>query len=87
MANWWMPVAQLRVMRRMAAGEVLVRNAVTGKYKLIDSKGFVTVPAKALSRKNFISDSMRLRRDAWVVMEMTPTGRNELGYNRHREID
>lgn len=87
MANWWMPVAQLRVMRRMAAGEVLVRNVETGRYKLIDSKGFVTVPAKALNRKGLISDSMCFRRDAWVVMEMTPTGRNELGYNCHREID
>lgn len=78
MAGWWMPVGQLSIMRRIERGETLKKLA-SGKYKFDHSDELVTTSAKALVRKNLLSDG-RLWPDG-TEMQITPTGRNELKYN------
>ncbi|MEL6008204.1 hypothetical protein J4Z08_20995 [Citrobacter portucalensis] len=84
MANWHIPVPQLRVMRRMAAGEKLKRDIRTGRF-IFDNGDRVTSQGKALFNKGWICEGFPGTET--VNMNITPTGRNELGYNRHREID
>ncbi|MGO3413228.1 hypothetical protein [Citrobacter freundii] len=84
MANWWMPVAQLRLMRRMAAGEKLVRDVRTRRYFFANGDS-VTSSARSLAGKGLISEGRASKYE--IQMSITPTGKNELGYNRHREID
>lgn len=78
MAGWWMPVGQLSIMRRIERGETLKRLAC-GKYKFDHFDELVTTSAKALVRKNLLSDG-RLSPDG-TEMQITQTGRNELKYN------
>ncbi|EEA0954269.1 hypothetical protein JGY68_002137 [Salmonella enterica] len=89
MANWWMPIAQLRVMRRIERGGVLLRNTKHGFYYWFGSEDpRPTSSAKALYRKGLIcSCELHSKTVDCEVMRLTPTGKNELGYNRHREID
>lgn len=87
MANWWMPVAQLRVMRRIAAGEVLLRDALDDTYRWEGAKGNCTPSGRALRSRGLIFD-YGAHSPRWEAkMLITPTGKNELEYNRHREID
>lgn len=85
MAGWWMPVKQLAVLRRMEAGEALVRVNRTGRYYLGEEGDCVTAQAKALLRKAYVCEGVTGTRE--TGMFITATGKNEMGYNRHREID
>ena len=86
MANWWMPVAQLKIMRRLAAGETLLRS-LDDAYRWEGSKEKCTASARALMAKGLIFDHGN-RGPKWEAkMLLTPTGKNELGYNRNREIE
>lgn len=76
MANWWLPIAQLKVLYRMSKGEKLIFS--NDVYKWPDGSR-CSGSAKALARKGLIVISV-----LGVYMEITPTGKNELGYNRGR---
>ncbi|EKN2322812.1 hypothetical protein PWV40_004402 [Salmonella enterica] len=84
MAAWWMPVPQLRVMRALEKGFVLLHYPQTDVYWWAVG-GKCTPQGRALRNKglicveNFGCSPQRMR--------LTPTGKNELGYNRGREID
>ncbi|HAU4565374.1 TPA: hypothetical protein JDY21_18415 [Citrobacter freundii] len=86
MANWWMPIAQLKVMRRLEAGETLIRS-LDDTYQWEGSKEKCTPTGRALRSKGLIFD-YGSRSPSWEAkMLITPTGKNELGYNRNREIE
>lgn len=84
-----MPVGQLKIMRRMAKGEVLLHNQTKNIfYWESNPKERATVSAKALYKKGFISTVIGYRYPSGVQkMEITPTGKNEMGYNHSRNID
>lgn len=84
MANWWMPVPQLRVMRALEGGFVLLHYPQTDVYWWAVG-GKCTQQGRALRRKGLITTDSYGRSPE--VMRMTPTGKNELSYNRHRGID
>ncbi|UPQ73480.1 hypothetical protein [Kluyvera ascorbata] len=87
MASWWMPVPQLLVLRRIAAGEKLLRDALDNTYRWAGSKEKCTPTGRALQNKGLIFD-YGARSPGWEAeMHITPTAKNELEYNRNREID
>ncbi|GJK71902.1 hypothetical protein TUM17564_39290 [Citrobacter freundii] len=87
MAGWWMPVAQLRVMRALDKGFVMHRCAKTDTYWWAVG-GKCTPQGRALRNKGLITIDTNWRQGDWSeVVRITPTGRNELNSNRHREID
>lgn len=89
MAGWWMPAGQLKILRRMATGEVLLHNQDENIfYWKNNPQERATVSAKALHNKNYISPELRLNGKGGVVkMSITPTGKNEMGYNRSRVLE
>ncbi|EPX6645152.1 hypothetical protein ABK669_22255 [Enterobacter hormaechei] len=84
MAGWWMPDGQLLILREMSAGAVLWRD-VKGRFFIGTDEKNCTVSAKALLKKAYIMPS-HLVVDGRESMRITPTGQNEMGYNRHRKI-
>ncbi|CAO94977.1 hypothetical protein ETA_pET450330 (plasmid) [Erwinia tasmaniensis Et1/99] len=84
MSGWWMPAGQLKILRRMATGEVLLHDRNKRIfYWESNPKERATVSAKALHNKNHISPELNFNYPAGVVkMNITPTGKNEMGYNR-----
>ncbi|WP_248466118.1 hypothetical protein [Pectobacterium versatile] len=89
MANWWMPAAQLRVMRRIKNGGVLLRNPTYNFYYWFGSEDpRPTVSAKALLNCGLIvPGAVHPKKIGDQVMRITPTGKNELGYNSGRKIE
>jgi hypothetical protein len=89
MAGWWMPKGQLTILRRMAAGEVLLHDTKKNIFYWKSApKERATVSAKALLNKSYISTETTWGYPAGVEeMRMTRTGKNEMGYNRgvHRD--
>lgn len=84
MAGWWLPVPQLRVLRVLEAGFVLLHYPQTDVYWWVVG-GKCTQQGRALRNKGLITvASVGCSPE---TMRLTPTGKNELGYNRHREID
>lgn len=84
MAGWWMPVPQLRVMRALEKGFVLLHYPQTDVYRWAVG-GKCTQQGRALRRKGLIATNSYGYSPE--VMHITPTGKNELGYNRGRETD
>lgn len=86
MAGWWMPVAQLRVMRALEKGVVMRRCAETDTYWW-EVGGKCTPQGRALRNKGLITNESTHCGKLPDVMRITPTGKNELSYNRHRNIE
>ncbi|EAM1222009.1 hypothetical protein D5U39_07680 [Salmonella enterica] len=84
MAGWWLPVPQLRVLRALEAGFVLLHYPQTDVYWWAVG-GKCTQQGRALRNKGLITVASVGCSPG--TMRLTPTGKNELGYNRHREID
>jgi len=84
MAGWWMPKGQLQILREMKVGAVLWRDS-KGRFFIGSDKRNCTVSAKALLKKSYIMPS-HLFIDGRETMHITPTGKNEMDYNRHQEI-
>lgn len=75
MASWWMPVAQLRVLRRIAAGEKLLRDALDNTYRWAGSKEKCTPTGRALQNKGLIFD-YGARSPGWEAeVHITPTAK------------
>lgn len=89
MAGWWMPIPQLKILRRMAAGEVLLHDTRKGIFFWEhDKTDRATVSAKALYNKNYIIPASGIDHTPGIKkMSITPTGKNEMGYNHSRSID
>lgn len=88
MASWWMPEKQLLILRRMASGEVLLHDTRRDIYYWeANKKERATPSAKALFRKMYIREDYYGREPDVARMRITPTGNNEMGYNRHRTLD
>lgn len=82
MAGWWMPKGQLKILREMSAGAALLRDS-SGRFFLGINKINCTVSAKSLLNKSFITPYHR-EVNGMENMRITPTGQNEMGYNRHQ---
>ncbi|MBI0427932.1 MULTISPECIES: hypothetical protein [Pectobacterium] len=89
MANWWMPVAQLRVMRRIENGGILLRNPTYGFYYWFRSEDpRPTASAKALFNRGLIAiGNTHPHTLGNQIMRITPTGKNELKSNSGRKIE
>ncbi len=85
-ASWWMPVAQLRVMRALENSYRLRRDVNTDTYWW-EVGGKCTPQGRALRNKGLITTDSRFDGRLADDVRITPTGKNELNYNRHREID
>lgn len=86
MAGWWMPVPQLRVMRALENGFVMRYCSKTDTYWW-QVGGKCTPQGRALRNKGLITTERRFDGRLPDDVRITPTGKNELGYNRHREIN
>lgn len=88
MAGWWMSPKQLGVLRTLDSGAVLVHCKTTDTYQFLKGKK-CTLQGRALLNRGLIAG------DGWLSgftkncesMHITPTGKNELGYNRGRDIE
>ncbi|EMK0353111.1 hypothetical protein V8J08_005450 [Citrobacter amalonaticus] len=85
-ASWWMPVAQLRVMRALEKWYELRRDVETDTYWW-EVGGKCTPQGRSLRNKGLITTEARFDGRLADDVRITPTGKNELYYNRHREID
>lgn len=83
MATWWMPVKQLAALRKISDGDCMCRNPQDDTYWWSGGKK-CTPQGRALYNKGFIAPDFGIE---YEIMHITPTGKNEMGYNRHREID
>ena len=79
-----MPKGQLQILREMTAGAVLWRDR-KGRFFIGADKRNCTVSAKALLNKSYIMPS-HLFVGGRETLRITPTGKNEMGYNRHQAI-
>ncbi|EAT0477617.1 hypothetical protein AB4F40_004464 [Salmonella enterica] len=84
MAGWWMPKGQLKILREMSAGATLWRDS-KGRFFIGTDKINCTVSAKALFNKSFIMPDHRVV-NGLDTMRITPSGQNEMGYNRHQVL-
>ncbi|TNV16079.1 hypothetical protein FH968_19750 [Buttiauxella sp. B2] len=84
MAGWWMAKGQLKILREMSAGAML-RMDSKGRFFLGLNVINCTVSAKALLNKSYIAAN-GISLNGFTTMHITPTGKNEMGYNRHQEI-
>jgi len=86
MAGWWMPVPQLRAMRALESGYSM-RHCPKKDTFWWEVGGKCTPQGRALRNKGLITTEARFDGRLPDDVRITPTGKNELGYNRHREID
>ncbi|CSX10501.1 hypothetical protein FP371_23150 [Citrobacter freundii] len=69
-----LPEAQLKIMRRLAAGDVLMRDALSGSYRWKVNNIACTSSARVLSKRGFITDSGAIGPHWEAKMRLTPTG-------------
>ncbi|CQH79452.1 hypothetical protein V9T10_000167 [Yersinia enterocolitica] len=79
MANWWLPLAMLRVLVKLQKRYVLLFDSERDKYYWKADKKACSPTAKTLVNRGLICSSGDGR-----TMRITPTGINELGYNKGR---
>ena len=87
MAGWWLPWRQLDVLRRIDAGEVVKCTGSASAFWWNEGGG-CTPQGKALLRRGLVtmrSDFSGVK--GIFIVEVTPTGKNELGYHRNLTKD
>ncbi|ECO4312759.1 hypothetical protein AB0001_004763 [Salmonella enterica] len=78
-----MPKGQLKILREMTTGAILWRDS-KGRFFIGADNTNCTVSAKALLNKSYISPD-HVSINGRETMSITPTGKNEMNYNRHQE--
>lgn len=76
-------IRQLKILRRIAAGEVLLHDQNKSIfYRASNPKERVTSSGKSLLRKAFASEGDFPKQIGVKKINITPAGRNEMGYSR-----